>query len=162
MKKALLLTDCSVDLALSVNRWMQTQSDSIDLTVVYAFGLSSNPGQPLKAAAHRSAKQEANENLTQWLSCLPMPWPGKIQTETLLGEPELVMRIHLLLRQYDYLLIDFGQQEVVSAFVACKNYIATELQNLSFSEPEDKNYPPALLQTVNQWMRVPVSVPATR
>lgn len=157
MKKALLLTDCSVDLALSVNRWMQHQSDSIDLTVVYAFGLSADPDQPLKAAAHRTAKQEAAENLRQWLSCLPMPWPGKLQTETLLGEPELVIRIHLLLRQYDYLLIDFEQQEVISAFMACKNYISTELHNVSLPEPEGQSCSPVLMQTVNQWLRVSVA-----
>lgn len=152
MKKALLLTDCSVDLALAVNQWVTNQPDSIDLTVVYAFSLSSDENQPLKAAAHRTAKQEASENLRQWLNCLPTPWPGKIQTETLLGEPELVMRIHLLLRQYNYLLIDHAQQDVVSAFVACKSYIATELQSLNSTEVPI--FSPALPQVVHQWLQV--------
>ena len=160
MKKALLLTDCSVDLALSVNRWLQNQSAPIDLTVVYAFALSADSAQPLKAAAHRAAKQEANKYLQQWLNCLPTPWPGKLQTEPLLGEPELVMRIHLLLRQYDYLLVDVEQQDVVSAFVACTNYIKTELHNLTL--PESETCSPVLMQTVNPWLRVPVSVPVNR
>ncbi|MVM31724.1 hypothetical protein GO755_16875 [Spirosoma sp. HMF4905] len=135
MKKALLLTDGSIDLALAVNRWVANQPDAIDLTVVYAFALPFDSNQPLKAAAHRAAKQEANANLQQWLNYVSAPWPGKIQTETILGGPELVMRIHLLLRHYDYLLANLEQQEVVIAFAACKNHILTELHSLSL--PED-------------------------
>ncbi|QMW00877.1 hypothetical protein [Spirosoma foliorum] len=151
MKKALLLTDCSVDLALTVNRWAANQVDAIDLTVVYAFALSQTDNQPLTAATHRAAKQEANANLGQWLNYLTTPWSGKIQTETLLGDPGLVIRIHLLLRQYDYLLIDLEQQEVASAFLACQNYTTTELHRLTVAE--EVRLTTAQTETTQQWLR---------
>lgn len=139
MKKALLLTDGSLNQALLLSRWIdQNQAEPVDLTVVYAYTLTDTNKQPLKAADYRSAKQEACDSLNRWLNFLPAPWPGNLQTETLVGDPDLVMRLHLLLRRYDYLLIDFCQQGVLSAFMACRQQVTTTLSYLNL--PEDYSY----------------------
>ncbi|UFH54542.1 hypothetical protein [Spirosoma sp. KNUC1025] len=148
MKKALLLTDGSVDMALSLGQWLNRQTEPLELTVVYAYALVQEANQPLKAAAHREANQKATENLNRWLDFLPQPWPDKLRTEVLLGNPELVLTIHLLLRQYDYLLIDFWQKGILSAFVACQNQITTQLHWLNL--PEGSNCPVDVLESIEQ------------
>lgn len=137
MKKALLLTDGSVDMALSFNRWLETQSEPIDLTVVYAFDLNKRADLPLKASLFREAKQTANEQLTRWVSFLSKTGLGEFRTEILLGEPELVLTIHLLLRRYDYLLIDLNQNDALSTYRACQRQINTQLRCLSLRQNPD-------------------------
>lgn len=132
MKKALFLTDGSVDTALSLSRWLEVQTDPIVLTVVHAFSIN----QPLKAAVYRDARQAASTELNQWLNFLPsfrsVP-AGTVQIlpEILLGEPGLVLTIHLLLRHYDYLLLDEGQTDVLNAFLVCQPQTNTQLHSLS-------------------------------
>ncbi|GAB4038072.1 hypothetical protein [Spirosoma gilvum] len=134
MKKALLLTDGSVDMALSFNRWMETQSEPIDLTVVYAFDLAKETDQPLKASIFREAKQTANNQLNRWVGFLSKTGLAAFRTEILLGEPELVLTIHLLLRQYDYLVIDLSQKDALSTYRGCQRQINTQLRCLSLSQ----------------------------
>ncbi|WP_420148610.1 hypothetical protein [Spirosoma sp.] len=135
MKKSLLFTDGSVDTALSLNRWLEQQTEAIDLTIVYAFSLPQASGQPLKAATYHQAKQEASERLTYWLNFIPTSGPNHFKTEILPGDPKLVLSIYLLLRRYDYLIIDTGQTEVLSAFMACRSQVSTQVRCLSASEP---------------------------
>lgn len=142
MKKALLLSNGSVDLALALNRWTASQPEPIDLTVVHAYTLTCAAGLPLKADVYRQAKQQATRQLAQWLDFLP--WsseftapadrPGKLHAEILLGDPELVLTIHLLVRRYDYLLVDAGQKAALSAFMKCQSQIITKLCFLSSVE----------------------------
>lgn len=144
MKKALLVTNGSVDMALSLNQWLEAQSEPADLTVVYAFPLPPATGQPLNAATYRQSRQTAAEELKRWLDFLPesrknssgsgLDRLGKLHTELLPGAPELVLSIHLLLRRYDYLLIDFEQTELVSTFRSFQRQIGTQLCFLSVSE----------------------------
>lgn len=134
MKKALILADGSVDMALSLNQWLAVQPDPIDLTVVYGFALRQPPDQPLLASLYRDAKQAARQELIRWLTLLTQPQPGLIQAELLLGEPELVLTIHLLLRRYDYLLIDGFQSGNVATYTLCQPQITTQLRNLNVSE----------------------------
>ena len=134
MKKALLVTDGSVDQALSLSHWLETQSDPIDLTVVYGYTIAQPANQSLRAAVYREAKQEATESLNHWLSFLPASAPVQLHTELLLGDPELVLAIYLLLRRYDYLLIDVWQQGVRSTYKLCQRQISTQLQCISTSD----------------------------
>lgn len=144
MKKALLMTDGSVDMAMSLNQWLNTQPEPIDLTVVYTFTLNQTAGQPLKAAVYREARETATEDLNRWLNFLPQPCsdqsrPGQsslsqLHTEILLGGPELVLALHLLLRRYDYLLIDVWQKGFVSAFKSFQGRISTQLRYLGLPE----------------------------
>ena len=143
MKKALLVTDGSVDQALSLSHWLETQSDPIDLTVVYGYTIAQPANQSLRAAVYREAKQEATESLNHWLSFLPASATallpngycfGQLHTELLLGDPELVRAIYLLLRRYDYLLIDVWQQGVRSTYKLCQRQISTQLQCISTSD----------------------------
>lgn len=137
IKKALLVTDGSIDLALSLNRWIETQSEPIDLTVVSAYSLNQLTGQPLKAAAYREARQQASEELAGWTAFLPEfspEQPVQLRTELLLGETEQVLTLHLLLRRYDYLLADGCQQQILSTFTSCQRQIATQLRWLSPTE----------------------------
>ena len=127
MKKALLLTDGTIDMALSTNRWLNDQSEAIDLTVLQAYGVQPEADKPLKAGDWRLAKQAAADALGRWAAYLVGCRPGLLHTEQLLGEPERVLMIHLLLRQYDYLLIDAGQQNVLETFATCQAHIATTL-----------------------------------
>lgn len=114
-------------MALSTNRWLNDQSEPIDLTVVQAYGVPSDADKPLKAGAWRLAKQTAADGLSRWTEYLVNGKPEWLHTELLLGEPERVLMIHLLLRQYDFLLIDAGQPEVLETFYACQEHIATRL-----------------------------------
>ncbi|GAB4026732.1 hypothetical protein [Spirosoma koreense] len=134
MKKALLVTDGSVDLALVLNRWLETQSERIDLTVVYAYELCSTVDQPLKAAAYHDARQAAGEALNHWLTFVSPTGSVQLYTKMLLGEPQLVLTIHLLLGQYDYLLTDIDQPGVMDAFTACQFQISTQLRWLGTSD----------------------------
>ncbi|GAB3946007.1 hypothetical protein GCM10028805_16030 [Spirosoma harenae] len=142
MKKALLLTDGSIDMALSLRQWLETSAEPIDLTVVYALSTTQLTSQPLKAAPYYEAKKVANERLNRWLTFLPQndrlhPDPSQkhqLHTEILLGEPELVLTIHLLIRRYDYLLVDPVQPEVISTFEACQSQIMTQLKWICLSE----------------------------
>ncbi|WP_080059480.1 hypothetical protein [Spirosoma aerolatum] len=137
MKKTLLLTDGSVDMALSFNRWQETQSEPIDLTVVYAFDFNKDADQPLKASLFREAKQTANEQLNYWVEFLSKARLGAFRTEILLGEPELVLTIHLLLRRYDYLLIDLSQKDALATYRTCQRQINTQLRCLSLRQNTD-------------------------
>ena len=146
MKKALLLTDGSVDMALSLNRWLETQAELIELTVVYPYSPAQGVSQPVKAVVYKKAKQKAAEELNRWLDFLPQAGLGQLHADVLSGDPKLVLTVHLLLRQYDYLLIDFWQRGVLSAFVTCRNQITTQLRCLGL--PEGPLCPPNLLQSV--------------
>lgn len=131
MKKALILTDCSIDQGIALTNWLKNQPEPIDLTIVYAYALAPELSQALKAADHRMAKEEARQILHNWLHFLPNTNSGTYRTDTLLGNPELVLQIYLLLRQYDYMLVDFWQQDVLTAFAPCEKLIRTKLHYLS-------------------------------
>lgn len=151
MRKALLLTDGSVDRALSLRQWLESQSEPIDLTVVYALSLPTPDDQPLKVVTYREAKRLASEELNRWLTFLPQAGTSptaphrfaQLHTEILLGEPELVLTIHLLIRRYDYLLLDASQHNVAATFLLCQHQISTQLWCLS--EPEYASFSPDLL-----------------
>lgn len=135
MKKALLLTDCSTDSALALNRWLKNQPDKlIDLTVVHAYAVPQEAGNPLKAVPFREAKQEATSRLSRWIDFLPCPWPGQLRSETLPGNEQQVLAMYLLLRRYDYLFLSTRQDDALAAFVTCRYQITTKLHWLDLPE----------------------------
>jgi len=120
MKKALFVTNCSVDSALALRNWaVENKQESIALTVVHPYDLES---WELNKQAIKEAKQRAQYQLGSWLELLarldgPDGWPGTLQTETLMASPRLAATIHLLLRTYDYVVVEdpWNQTPLVSA-----------------------------------------------
>ncbi|GAB2583526.1 hypothetical protein [Spirosoma areae] len=105
MKTAFFPTDCSVDSALALQRWLvATPLKAIQVTVVHPYVIEA--GITLNKESYRVAKQQAIVRLEHWLALLPPSWPGELKTETLLASPELAVTIYLLLRPYNYLLVD--------------------------------------------------------
>lgn len=121
MQTALFLTDCSVDAALALRRW-QSENGHIPLriTVVHPFDLES--GCRLTKETSRAIRQEARDRLRNWLAMVEQPLPAEI----LLGSADLVLTLHLRLRQYDYLLLCAGQEELTAAYTACSNQVDTQ------------------------------------
>ncbi|WP_338874645.1 hypothetical protein WBJ53_03400 [Spirosoma sp. SC4-14] len=115
MKTACFPTDCSVDSALALRGWLTTHSsEAIRLTVVHTYDIEVS--DRLTKESYRIAKQQAQSRLEQWLDMLPQSWAGACKPETLFSSPELALKMHLLLRSYDYLLVD-DQLASVSADV---------------------------------------------
>ncbi|MGF7217321.1 hypothetical protein GGR92_003494 [Spirosoma lacussanchae] len=117
MKKALFVTNCSVDSALALCNWaVENDPESIALTVVHPYDLES---WELNKQAIKEAKQRAQDQLGSWLKLLDGTdgWPGTLQTETLMASPRLAATIHLLLRTYDYVVVEdpWHQTPLVSA-----------------------------------------------
>ncbi|GAB3786979.1 hypothetical protein GCM10028818_51140 [Spirosoma horti] len=110
MKTAFYSTDCSVDSALALRRWLVMNADeAICLTIVHPYDIAA--GTPLGKEACRAARQQAKARLDLWLEMLTQSWEGELRPETLLSSPELAITMHLLLRSYDYLLLD---EQVIS------------------------------------------------
>ena len=147
MKQTLFITDGSVDQALSVGRWLESQPEPVKLTAVHAFAIAQPADQSLNAAVYREAKQAATEMLNRWVNFLPKSWPGQLDAELLPGDPELVLTIHLLLRRYDYLLIDGWQQGPLSTYAACQNQINTQL--IWLSAPNRSSGPAGLIREMD-------------
>ncbi|WP_052731279.1 hypothetical protein [Spirosoma radiotolerans] len=117
MKTALFLTDCSIDSALTLRNWMsQYKGEAIQLTVVHPYALAN--GSLLTKETHRTAKQQAQTRLQHWSEMLPSSHPGMLLTETLFGDASLVFTIHLQLRRYTYVLLDFWQEALTEIYTA--------------------------------------------
>jgi len=113
MKTAFFLTDCSIDSALTLRNWMkQYEGDAIRLTVVHSYELAN--GSLLTKETHQIAKQQAQTRLQHWVEILPPSQPGILLTETLFGDASLAFAIHLHLRRYNYVLLDFWQETLVA------------------------------------------------
>jgi len=83
--------------------------EAICLTIVHPYDIAA--GAPLNKDACRAARQQAKARLDHWLEMLTQSWEGELRPETLLSPPELAITMHLLLRSYDYLLLD---EQVIS------------------------------------------------
>lgn len=105
MQTALYLTDGSVDSALSFRSWL-THFDGAPLrfTVVLPYDLPV--GEPLHKSVCGPAKQAAQEQLANWLAIVNEGVAATIRTEVLFASPAQALSIHLLVRQYDYLVQD--------------------------------------------------------
>ncbi|MCK8493900.1 MULTISPECIES: hypothetical protein [Spirosoma] len=105
MKTVFFLTDCSVDSALFVRRWLTDQNEAvIRLTIVHPYDIEA--GDALTKETHRVAKQQAVTRLARWLDMIPASTSVELKPETLLASPELAAKIHQHLRAYDYILVD--------------------------------------------------------
>lgn len=105
MKTALYITDCSVDAALALRWWMTTDAEeAIHLTVVHSYNIEV--GTSLNKEVCRAAKQLATARINNWLKMFNQAWVSEVKSETLLASPELAITLHVLLRSYDYLLLD--------------------------------------------------------
>lgn len=105
MKTAFYSTDCSVDSALALRRWLASNpKEAIRLTVVHPYDIET--GSSLNKETCRAAKQLAKARLDHWLEMLTQSWAGELKPETLLSPPELALTMHLLFRSYDHLLLD--------------------------------------------------------
>lgn len=139
MKKALILTDCSVDQAIALTNWLRNQPEPIDLTIVCAYALTPEPGHTMKATDHRAAKDKARQKLHNWLNFLPNADSVMYRINALSGNSKLVLQTYLLLRQYDYLLVNFWQQDVLAAFDSCNKLTGTKLRCLDVPTDELRN-----------------------
>ncbi|GAB3020712.1 hypothetical protein [Spirosoma pulveris] len=105
MKTALFVTDCSVDSALTVRNWLSAHSHQpVRLTVVLPYDIDE--GQPLDKKSLQSARSEAGSRLKNWSALLGDTDPGSLVVEPLLASPELAISMHLLIRRYDYWLVE--------------------------------------------------------
>lgn len=115
MKTACFITNCSVDSALTLRRWVDTHSDeTIRITVVHPYGVDA--GITLNKETCRTAKQQATARLDHWLAMLPTLRNAK--PETLFSSPELALKMYLLLRYYDYVLVDDQLADLPADFLA--------------------------------------------
>lgn len=105
MLTALFITDCSVDSALSLRTWLSEQSHQpLRLTVVHPYDIPA--GESLHKSVCQPAKAEALTRLANWKHMLGDPESLHLTTETLFSTPEVSLTIHLMIRSYDYLLVD--------------------------------------------------------
>lgn len=130
MKTALFVTDCSIDAALSLRNWLRAQgSQPIRLTVVFPYDIAR--GQALTRNTLQPARADALTQLSTWsalLDTIPASW---LTTETLLASPELATAIHLLLRSYDYWLVNDTEQAVSPSAAAILRQRTTQTRMLS-------------------------------
>ncbi|GAB3543886.1 hypothetical protein GCM10027577_13490 [Spirosoma fluminis] len=84
--------------------------EPICLTIVYPYDVKA--GTSLTKETCRTIKQEAKSRLDQWLDLIPQTASDQIKPETLLASPKLAVKLHMLLRRYDYLLVDAQVQEL--------------------------------------------------
>jgi hypothetical protein len=133
MKTALFVTDCSIDSALSLRNWLSAHArQPIRLTVVYPYDLPS--GLALNRNTLQPAKTEALSQLKNWsamLDTIDITW---LTTETILASPELALSIHLLIRNYDYWLVDDWAQVADPALAAILNQRTTQTRPLSIAQ----------------------------
>lgn len=105
MQTALFLTDCSVDSALSLRKWLAQQTHpSLRLMVVHPYEIVSN--DPLHKSTCKPAKAEALARLDNWTAMLGDVDCKQITTETLFASPNVALMIHLLIRGYDYWVVE--------------------------------------------------------
>lgn len=132
MKTALFVTDCSIDAALSLRHWLAARnSQPVRLTVVYPYDITR--GQTLSRDTLKPAKAGAVAQLDNWSALLDALPAGHLTTETLLASPELALSIHLLLRGYDYWLVNDEEQITSPAVAAILNQCTTRAEVLSGS-----------------------------
>ncbi|KAB7730844.1 hypothetical protein F5984_11910 [Rudanella paleaurantiibacter] len=127
MKTALYLTNCTADASQILHRWSSTD-EPVRLTVVYPYTIET--GRALTKDSFHQAKNQAETRLQGWANQLPQAWPGEVRTETLLAEPELAATLHLLLRGYDYMLVDDEQLGLSEAASALLTQTQTQLCQL--------------------------------
>lgn len=105
MLTALFITDCSVDSALSLRAWLSQQSrHPICLTVVHPYDIPA--GESLHKSVCQPAKADALARLANWTAILGNLENTHLTTETLFSNPEVALTIHLMIRNYNYLLVD--------------------------------------------------------
>ncbi|MDB5241132.1 MAG: hypothetical protein JWP57_1757 [Spirosoma sp.] len=105
MKTALFVTECSIDSAFTLRNWLaNTAHESIRLTIVLPYEIL--PGEPLHKSACNPAKAEAQARLDHWSAILGDNQITVITTETLFGSAKQALHLHLLIRSYDYWLVD--------------------------------------------------------
>ncbi len=105
MQTALFLTDCSVDSALSLRNWMAERAHQpLRLTVVHPYEIKV--GDPLHKSVCKPAKTNALARLDNWTAMLGDIDNQQITTETLFASPNVALMIHLLIRGYDYWVVE--------------------------------------------------------
>ncbi|MBO0935424.1 hypothetical protein J2I47_02575 [Fibrella sp. HMF5335] len=105
MQTALFITDCSVDTALSLRTWLaQPRHHPLRLRVVYPYDTPA--GEPLHKSVCQPARTEAIARLANWTAMLGAVDTTCLHTEVLFATPSVALSSHLLIRDYDYLLLD--------------------------------------------------------
>lgn len=133
MKTACFSTDCSVDSALALQRWLTTHAnEALRLTIVHAYGIEADNG--LTKESYRTAKEQAKARLERWLEMIPQSWAVTFAPETLFSSPELALKMHLLLRSYDYLLVDDQTGGLSSDLLALLSQSSAKLRRLANHE----------------------------
>lgn len=133
MKTALFVTDCSIDSALSLRNWLSAHArQPLRLTVVYPYDIPG--GQSLSRDTLKPARTEALTQLKSWSGLLDTIGTDWLTTETLLASPELAISIHLLIRGYDYWLVDDWSQVANPALAAVLNQGSTRTRPLSIAQ----------------------------
>ncbi|ARK09811.1 hypothetical protein A6C57_05370 [Fibrella sp. ES10-3-2-2] len=135
MQTALYITDCSIDSALVLrDRLAISPNVPFRLTIVHPYDLA--PDQPLNKVILREARQAAATRLTNWKTALGDTRASSLKAELLFASPELALRIHLLIRQYDAVFIDgqwiLAPQELADLLAQT----GTQLHYLTTDAPE--------------------------
>ncbi len=105
MQTALFLTDCSVDSALSLRGWLAGHThQSVRLTVVHPYEMAGD--KPLHKSVCKPAKTEALARLDNWMAMLGEADTTCLTTEALFASPNVALMIHLLIRGYDYWVVE--------------------------------------------------------
>jgi len=105
MLTALFITDCSVDSALLLRTWLSEQTHQpLSLTVVHPYDIPT--GALLHKSVCQPAKAEALTRLNNWTAMMGNSENVYLTTEILFANPEVTLTIHLLIRGYNYLLVD--------------------------------------------------------
>lgn len=115
MQTALYLTDGSVDSALAFRSWLaHFNKGSFRFTVVLPYNLPA--GEPLHKSVSGLARQAAQQRVAKWLAMVNETVAADILTDVLFASPAQALSIHLLVRQYDYLVQDEGWVNKPSPF----------------------------------------------
>ncbi|GAB3511549.1 hypothetical protein GCM10027341_51180 [Spirosoma knui] len=103
--------------------------EPVCLTIVYPYDVEA--GTSLNKETCRTIKQEAKSRLDQWLDLIPQTATDQLKPETLLASPNLAVKLHALLRRYDYLLVDAQVQELSDETLAMLSQTNAQLISVS-------------------------------
>lgn len=129
MQTALFLTDCSVDSALSLRGWLvQHTHEPLRLTVVHPYEIEG--GDTLHKSVCTPAKSEAVARLAHWRAMLGEVDTIHLNTEALFARPNVALMIHLLIRGYDYWVVDNWAMAAVPSVAALLEQSGTKVRSL--------------------------------
>ncbi len=129
MLTALFITDCSVDSALALRNWLSEQSHQpLSLTVVHPYDIP--PGESLHKSVCQPAKADALSRIANWTAMLGNPENTRLTTEILFSTPEIALTIHLMIRGYDYLMVDNWSPVSHTALPVMLEKAGTKIQSI--------------------------------